>query len=653
MKSIKTKILLSAAAIILVISASVGVLSLGVLNKTAETLIEKSMVELSEMAALSLDKSFDEYISLTKELAADKALLADNWSNIDFDTKEKEFIQRTEAKSVLFIDKTGKTQTGSDVSDQYYFTQCRKTFEPVISDFIISKDTNDFSLFFAAPIIKDGEFNGVVAVENNALMLSDVINEIHFAQSQSNVIVDKSGTIIASVNTQRVLNKENIITQANQLDYASTLIPIYNNILSGASGFEKIAVKDTSKLIAYYKIEHTQDWTLILSIDSAEFTEPVIKALAATGKISIWIMLGILIFSALLANSLAKPLKLAADRIKLLGEGDLKTPIKPVKSKSEAGILTQGTKKTIDNLNEIIAEITYLLSELAKGNFNLTVEKNYPGDFAPIKEALIQIIESLNDALVQVNDSSELLKNGSEQVSVAAHNLAEGVTDQASSIEEITATIANISQQIENNSQNANKASEVANETLKLVNYGNKSMKEMMKVINDINESSESVSKIIKSIEAIATQTNLLSLNAAIEAAQAGDAGRGFSVIAENIGKLATESAESAKNTTLLIENILELIHEGTITANQAAHSLDEIVEATDNITNLITEIATASETQAVSMTQTTQGVEQISTVVQANAATAEETSATSIELNSQAALLNDLIKEFKLNKHK
>ncbi len=651
MNSIRTKILLSMVAAIVIMSLSVGGLALNVMNDVSEDLMQNNMTEISELAALTIDKSFDRYLALAEELAADDIFQENIWNEEEFKPKEVDFVKRNSVQDVFWVDKNGKSQSGDDVSNTQYFIECRRTLEPVVGEFIVSKGTNEISMIFVAPIIKAGSFNGLIAIKEDALILSDIMNEIDFAKTQTNLIVDNTGTVLASSDKQQVLDQLNMIEDISKSAYSDTVLPIYKSVLANSDGFEKISLSVAKRLLSYHEIPHTSGWKIVLAMDTYEISNTITQGLVSTIKITILITILLLIFAAALANTISKPVKIAADRIKLLGEGDFKTPVKVVKGKSEAAILTKGTKLTIDEMNEVISEITYVLNELAKGNFDVTIEKNYRGDLSPIKEALLQIIDSLNSALLQVNESSELLKSGSEQVSVAAHNLAEGVTDQASSIEEITATVTNISQQIERNSQNANTANQVVMNTSKLVDYGNRNMQEMMRVMNEIDEASENVGKIVRSIEAIATQTNLLSLNAAIEAARAGDAGRGFSVIAENIGKLATESAESAKNTTLLIENTIELIHEGTLTANQTARSLDEIVAATNNITNLVNEIAIASETQAVSMSQTTQGIEQISNVVQANAATAEETSATSIELSSQAGLLNDLIKEFKLKK--
>ena len=224
-----------------------------------------------------------------------------------------------------------------------------------------------------------------------------------------------------------------------------------------------------------------------------------------------------------------------------------------------------------------------------------------------------------------------------------------GNNGTGNAIEELSAEINEIYTTIVNNAEYAENAGSKAMQASKEVEQGNMQMREMLAAMDEISNSSSEIGKIIKVIDDIAFQTNILALNAAVEAARAGAAGKGFAVVADEVRNLAGKSAEAAKQTTALIENSINAINKGTMLADEAGKSLAGIVDKTNETNELINEIVKASSQQTVSVNQIRRGIEQISSVVQENAATAEASAANSEELSAQVLVLNDLVKQFTL----
>ncbi|MFA9424498.1 MAG: methyl-accepting chemotaxis protein, partial [Sedimentibacter sp.] len=239
--------------------------------------------------------------------------------------------------------------------------------------------------------------------------------------------------------------------------------------------------------------------------------------------------------------------------------------------------------------------------------------------------------------------------SGSEELAGGAQVLTQGATEQASSIEELAATINEISEQIISNAESAQNAKRTSEDTAAEVQKGTEHMQHMISSMDEINSSSVQIGKIIKAIEDIAFQTNILALNAAVEAARAGSAGKGFAVVADEVRNLANKSTQAAKNTSELIENSLNAITKGAKIANETVDSFDLIVKKTNMTVALVEKIAEASQQQAIAASQVNEGIEQISSVVQTNSATAEETAAASEELSSQAIIVRNLLRTIKI----
>ena len=350
-----------------------------------------------------------------------------------------------------------------------------------------------------------------------------------------------------------------------------------------------------------------------------------------------------------IVRSITKPILEIEGAAKQLAAGNLSASI-AYQSRDELGSLANSTRALIENLRTYIGNISDVLGAIAEGDMTVDVAIDYAGDFAPIKASLQRILASLNGALMQISQSSEQVASGSNQVASGAQALSQGSTEQASSVEELSATINEISLQIKQNAENAQEANKMVNATTKEIENGNRQMLQLVTAMDDISKTSNQIGKIIKTIDDIAFQTNILALNAAVEAARAGNAGMGFAVVAEEVRNLAGKSAEAAKDTTSLIENAIQAIQNGTHMVSATEKSLNLIVEKADGVSRLVSEIAAASNAQATAVTQTTQGIEQISNVVQNNSATAEESAAASEELSGQALVLQQLISRFRLN---
>ena len=369
----------------------------------------------------------------------------------------------------------------------------------------------------------------------------------------------------------------------------------------------------------------------------------------------ILLLVGILIAVVvvmILDKGLTGPISELEDVAEDISNGRLQTVIN-YESGDELGVLADRFRKTCEGLSAVVADISYLMDQMAAGDFDIRTraEQSYVGDFAPILTSIRKMNKNLSSTLIQINDVSDQVASGSDQVSSGAQGLSQGATEQASAIEELAASINEISQQVKTTSENAKLASEQVDNAGADLTLSNQKMEEMIAAMSEISEKSGEIGKIIKTIEDIAFQTNILALNAAVEAARAGSAGKGFAVVADEVRNLASKSAEAAQNTTLLIESSLQAVENGTKIADSTAEALMSTVESTKNAVELVGKITEAAQFQANSIQEITQGVDQISSVIQTNSATSQESAAASEELASQSQMLKALTGKFRLRR--
>lgn len=371
----------------------------------------------------------------------------------------------------------------------------------------------------------------------------------------------------------------------------------------------------------------------------------VIMAVIAVVTLLITVFLAVYV-----TKGLTGPIKELETAVTDMAEGKLEISV-TYESRDELGMLSDSLRSMAGTLKDIISDEDYVLGAMADGNFNVSLdnEEKYVGDYESLLRSMRKINYSLSDTLTQINQSADQVASGSDQVSSGAQALSQGATEQASSIEELASSINEISQQVQSNAENAVEASKKAIHTGQQMEESTEQMQEMMHAMQEISSSSKEISKIIKTIEDIALQTNILALNAAVEAARAGSAGKGFAVVAEEVRNLASKSADASKGTAALIEGSLKAVENGSRIAEETAKVLTEAADGAKELTGTIDKISQASNTQATSLGQVTQGVDQISSVVQTNSATAEESAAASEELSGQAQMLKNLVGRFQL----
>jgi methyl-accepting chemotaxis protein len=312
-------------------------------------------------------------------------------------------------------------------------------------------------------------------------------------------------------------------------------------------------------------------------------------------------------------------------------------------------VIKNSVNGTMDVLSAYIKEISDVLDQMSLKNFDLEITNEYIGDFAPIKSSLNNILSTFSEVLGEINSSAEQVASGARVISDSSMNLAQGATQQAGAIEQLMITVDTITRQTKQNAQNAGKASESLNGTKNSAVEGNAKMQAMLGAMDQINESSVNISKAISMIDSISLQTNMLALNAAVESAKAGQYGKGFTVVAEDVRMLANRSKNAAAEIAGLIQQSVDNVADGKRIADETAETLRQIVSQLTGVSDLVGEVAQSSVKQEASLQVINDGISQISEVAQTNTATSEEGASSSQQLYSQSEVFKNMASKFKL----
>ena len=354
----------------------------------------------------------------------------------------------------------------------------------------------------------------------------------------------------------------------------------------------------------------------------------------------------------IITNSITEPVKQIDAAVASLRKGELSNvEMLTYESEDELGDTIRNLKEAMGILADYVSEISVEVKAIAQGDLTRNGDDitDFLGDFSELKTSLLYILKRFNSTLTEISNLAEQVSSNSSEVENASKSLADGATEQAGVIEELNATIDTVVDMAEDTAKETQNASARVKASANKANEEKEKMNELLTEMEHITEISKEIGNIITDIEDIASQTNLLSLNASIEAARAGEAGKGFAVVADQIGKLAADSAKSAVNTRDLIDKTLVEIEKGNTITRTTAESFNQIIADMESFAELAENTMEKANSQAESLEQIGQGIEQLSGVVQGNAASSEENTAISINLAEGAAKMHDRVNIFKL----
>ena len=500
-------------------------------------------------------------------------------------------------------------------------------------------DTGKASFYMTVPILDGDRFLGIVTTE----ISTEVFNELDMSTlGYENVFFD-------------VLDNQNNFVYSNNPDakgknLGDLIGQKYSDMLVEKMQSKEAFFQRDSQVRYYVPLQiEGVDWWVQTAMTIPHFDQEKNQLLFALILSEVIIFILVQIINFLRISNALKPLKKISDAGKEVAGGNFDVEIH-YPQQDEIGELSRSISEVIGRSKKIVFDLRDRLDAMAGGNFTENLEsEEYVGDYAPLLESLKHIQEDMNKTLQEVHASSVQVLSSAEQVNTGAQSLSQGATEQASSIEELSANMQDISHSIQASTKTAGEAYKLQGEAGVAVLQSNEKMEEMRKAMDDITAKSNEISKIIKTIDDIAFQTNILSLNAAIEAARAGAAGKGFAVVADEVGNLAQKSAKAAQNTGLLIEETIEAVEKGAKITEETAESLNSVSKSTEEVNTLIEKISSASSKDLEGITSLNQGLQQISSVVQANSATAEQSAAASEELTGQANKMNELVERFQL----
>ena len=602
----------------------------------------------SSYLAAAYQQGIDSVLNIYRselKVTASKSFLTDGRTS---DSEKKRLLdEEADASGFHYItvaDAQGTNNKGDQIADQDFFKEAQKGVVYISDPFL--NEEQKLSLYIATPIGGTGKvLYGSLPYE----AISAELTKIKIGESGYAFVIDKNGATVIHPNEDDVSNPRDYFELAQKDPSYAPTAKIFKEMTSGKTGTGFSFYNGQRRLVGYVSLNGPEGWSVAVTTPLTQIEKNMSYTLVMCVIAGLVLLLAAIAITRIFSKKITEPIVSATQRIERLARGELDEDFEPVRGKDESARLIMALQNTIHGLRSYIMDISNVLNAVAAKDLTIKSAVQYQGDFVPIQSALDQILDSLNNTLWNITQATDQVRASSAQVALGGQNLAENSAEQAATTESLTNSLEMVSQHIQENAEHSLSMKNMTESALLETQHGDEEMQRLQQSMASIDDSAKKIQSIIHIIDDIAFQTNILALNAAVEAARAGDAGKGFSVVADEVRELASKSADAAKQTTDLIHSTIESVNQGKQNTEQTADAFKKIVEQTSSVNTLVSRISESLKSQANSVYELGEGMQKISMVTQANSATAEESAATSEELLSQMQLLKERVMEFQL----
>lgn len=655
---LKTKIIITVIAIVIVVMLLFSIIGcVAIANATT-----KSMTETIQVSVADYSNQIDAWLTLESQKVSGLAYAIKDGAYV---TENRDALYDMLVRSIATVPEMYALYVGCEdnfarfsdgwipdadyiITERQWYKDAKGTAGPVITDPYVDVGTNRMVITIAEAIRDDnGTVLAVVAADIFIDELKTIVESFNVIGSGFPVLVTADGTIIMHKQTE-------YMPYVN--DTGTEVYPVFADTYTKRTDTKKVNGYDTFTYVDKTGLEedvtaisvNATGWELYYVYNKEIFLTEMKSAVRTFVLAEPIVLLLSSICSLFVVKRCFKPLTVVANEAQKMANGDLSVKFDYM-TDDEIGSVCRIIETTNDTLKAYISDITEQLQAMAAGDFTGVVDKQYIGDFAPIKQSLNTILSSLRTTFIEINKTADIVFSDASNVAQGANNLAEIATEQAALVENINDVVSAATEKIRGTVEMTDNAKQVAVKTNTDMEHSSEQMTKLLTAMQDILKSSEEIQAINKTIEDIAFQTNILALNASVEAARAGAAGKGFAVVADEVRNLAGKSAEAASQTTKLIQCSADAVEKGFKYANATAESMEKVVVQIKNVDNIVGAIAETAHEQDAYMNEISDKTKHVSEHVVQSAASAEESASASVELDTQAKQLQDMLKRFTL----
>lgn len=610
-------------------------------RQSAKT-VEANIRMLAERMMMLADDSRMNIVDIggnAAESGHDGKTAADGWEAVLTEAAEI-----YEFYTIALYDLNGRLVQGIDGApeslDDGFFTMLKETDNLTTYNSTIFQDK--LGITMGMPVKENGETAFYLVGVYKYDMLNDVLSSINIGKNGIAYMVNREGIVTGHPDQSEVQAKSTLLQLGGRNEEA------IKSVTTGETGSTEFDIDGQQMLVAFSPIHGTQ-WALVIQVPKSDYNNLINRAMIVAGICTLAVLFISILVILRMARSISKPVKNVTNRMLGLSDGDLHTEVSHIRSGDELEIMTRTLADTVGSVNRYISDIHQVLSGVADGNLQIEPQVQYKGDFTLIRNSLVTILASMNKTISGFRAAAARLAQMAEELSGQSGQLHQASLEQNQATEVLVDEVTHVKEQLAGVIKSSDQTHTMTSKITRKVQEANTQMDALSNAMSNISSNAQEITSIAKAIDNIAFQTNILALNASVEAARAGSAGRGFAIVAEEVKELAGKSAQAAQNAMAIVTNTKAVIQEGVELNASTAESLQAIYGVSTEISEISDQLVVAVQGQENALISMEEKIATISSIADRNLQSAVGTSQSSELLAKESEELQVQVKKFAL----